>query len=245
MKIKIALAILLSQLFSINSAHASAVHFIDNGSYTTDTISGLDWLDVTTSVNQSYNYVSSQFGVGGDYEGWRYATGMEFNQMVSNYTGTNIPDTQYSTVLQAEGDIDQLHFLLGSTYDAWFININQPTFDAQQGVPEGESHDYTLGIIVDVYPLDTSFIYVALIEDDDIVPTNFDRTKAHAAIIRVDDTLERTGSYLVRDTLSAVPVPAAVWLMGTSLLGLIGYSRKLNSVAASILNPALHHRCQR
>jgi len=46
---KLTLAVLLSQFITINTAHALAVDFIDNGSYTTDTISVLDWLDVTTS----------------------------------------------------------------------------------------------------------------------------------------------------------------------------------------------------
>ncbi|MFT7235595.1 MAG: hypothetical protein ACI9QV_001177 [Methylophagaceae bacterium] len=60
----------LSVTLAFNSAaFAASTSFIDNGSYTTDTISGLDWLDVTTSKDQSYNYVSSQFGVGGVYQG--------------------------------------------------------------------------------------------------------------------------------------------------------------------------------
>lgn len=39
---------------------------------------------------------------------------------------------------------------------------------------------------------------------------------------------------LIQDTPSAVPVPAAIWLMGSGLLGLIGFSRqkKTQSVAA-------------
>ena len=46
-------------------------------SVTQDTVSGLDWLDVNLSVNRSYIDVSTQFGIGGDYEGWRYATVQE------------------------------------------------------------------------------------------------------------------------------------------------------------------------
>ena len=65
----------LSTLFQANAA------IIDNGSYTTDTESGLDWLDVTLSINRSYSDVSSQFGSGGDFEGWRYATGIEFDMV--------------------------------------------------------------------------------------------------------------------------------------------------------------------
>ena len=47
--------------------------FLDNDTYTTDTLSGLDWLDLTESTGLSHDQVSAQFGVGGLYEGWRYA----------------------------------------------------------------------------------------------------------------------------------------------------------------------------
>lgn len=39
---------------SCNVANAA---FIDSGTYLTDTTSGLDWLDVTASVNRTYNDV--------------------------------------------------------------------------------------------------------------------------------------------------------------------------------------------
>ena len=61
--------------------------FIDHNTYLTDTDSGLDWLDVTESVNMSYDYVSSQFSTGGQFEGWRYATGDEFNALLAGLTG--------------------------------------------------------------------------------------------------------------------------------------------------------------
>ena len=44
---------------------------------TRDTDTGLDWLDVTLSVNRSFNDVSDEFGAGSDYEGFRFATGPE------------------------------------------------------------------------------------------------------------------------------------------------------------------------
>lgn len=54
-------------------------------SVTLDTGTGLEWLDVNTSVNRSFNDVSGQFGAGGDFQSWRYATGAEvLNLIVSN-----------------------------------------------------------------------------------------------------------------------------------------------------------------
>jgi len=43
------------------------------GSITRDTDTGLEWLDLTNSYNQTFVYVASQFGPGGAYEGFRHA----------------------------------------------------------------------------------------------------------------------------------------------------------------------------
>ena len=50
---------------------ASQATIIDQGDYLTDTATGLDWLDVTTTSNLSYNDVSAQLGVSGALDGWR------------------------------------------------------------------------------------------------------------------------------------------------------------------------------
>jgi len=42
-------------------------------SITRDTVTGLDWLDVTASLGRSFHDVNNEFGPGGDFEGWRYA----------------------------------------------------------------------------------------------------------------------------------------------------------------------------
>jgi hypothetical protein len=63
------------------SAHAElvSVHYktLGDGLLTRDTLTGLEWLDITYSLNRSYNDVSSQFGVGGYFQGFRYATETE------------------------------------------------------------------------------------------------------------------------------------------------------------------------
>lgn len=212
-------------------ALASSADFIDNGNYTTDLNNDLDWLDVTISVNQSYNYVSSQFGSGGEYYGWRYATGSEFNNMVSSWTGTEIADDDYTIVSHNEGDIDLLHFLLGSTLDSWYINEHGGTVDAVNGVDEGDYEDFTQGYIADVY--DENSHYRAIIHDADKWAANTDYTQARLAPRENNNPHPAVGSFLVRDTLTPVPVPAAVWLMGSGLLGLLGYSRQRKPMIAA------------
>ena len=50
------IALAVSALILSNSANAA---LIDNGAYTTDNISGLNWLDLTESTGLSYDYVTS------------------------------------------------------------------------------------------------------------------------------------------------------------------------------------------
>ena len=55
------------------------------GSITRDTGTGLDWLDVTASQQgRSFIDVNSQFGVGGDFEGFHHASLAEVSQFFTN-----------------------------------------------------------------------------------------------------------------------------------------------------------------
>jgi hypothetical protein len=53
------------------SASADVLNF---GALTRDTITGLDWLDLSATQNRSFIDVSSQFAPGGEFFGYRYAT---------------------------------------------------------------------------------------------------------------------------------------------------------------------------
>lgn len=88
-------------------AHAELVsaHYktLGDGLLTRDTLTGLEWLDVPYSINRSYNDVASQFGAGGDFQGFRYATEAEtvsFFQHagltvgVGGYLGETLPMTR-------------------------------------------------------------------------------------------------------------------------------------------------------
>ncbi len=50
-----------------------------------DTDQNLDFLDVSLTVNRSYNDISSKFGVGAEFEGFRYATSAEVLTMINNF----------------------------------------------------------------------------------------------------------------------------------------------------------------
>ena len=111
------------------SASASAA-LIDEGSYTVDTVSGLDWLDVSSSTSQSYNYVSSQFEAGGEYEGWRYASKHDYIQLISNASGADAHAGSNAFVFDEVNNhsaADMLVRLLGVTATVSYTHLTLPT----------------------------------------------------------------------------------------------------------------------
>jgi len=207
---------LLSAILSISLCvfiPTSKATIVDNGIYTTDSITKLDWLDLTETVSLSYNYVTSQFGTGGIYNGFRYATATEFTQLVYNATGASLDG--FKVTMIPKELTEPLINLLGSTYHSTA---------AAYGYTPHSYRDFTGGILSNI---DQDGNHLAgRIGWDDKNPLTFNSAQV----------LNRTtfdgwshgpgiGSYLVRP----VPVPAAIWLMGSGLLGLIGYSRKIKS----------------
>ncbi len=72
-------------LCAVSTSAYSAI--VDNGSYTTVTATGLDWLDLTETSNRSYNDIYSQLGSGGEFSGWRYASLAEMNALLDAFGG--------------------------------------------------------------------------------------------------------------------------------------------------------------
>lgn len=83
------------------------------GALTRDTDQGLDFLDLTLSQGRSFNDVSSEFGVGGDFEGFRYATIDEYIQLANNF-GVNPPFVP-GNAANIDTDIGELVEFLGVT----------------------------------------------------------------------------------------------------------------------------------
>ena len=83
------------------------------GAITIDTASGLEWLDFTESIDRSYDDVSTQFGVGGDFEGWEYARNDQVEDLFVNAKGSQFVNGDQSP----NGDwVLDLIDLLGVTY---------------------------------------------------------------------------------------------------------------------------------
>jgi hypothetical protein len=108
-------------VFSFISMSSQAA-LVDNGTVTHDTVSGLDWLDLTLSADRSYNDVSVNFGVGGDFEGYRYATETEITAFFDSAGG--IGPYQGETHPVNESWIDDILQMWGITGDQPGFNVN-------------------------------------------------------------------------------------------------------------------------
>ena len=172
---------------------------------TQDTTSGLEWLSFTQTINTSRDYVLSQLSSGGQYDGWRYATDNEVVDLWTNF-GFDLSINQSPTVGVASAGLISAANLLGNTsnllnssiYDYGAIGVTANLVGIDQYNVMGAWH----------YLVDNSTYYAT------VVSPNYVLT----------DSLTPAGHYLVRT--SVVPVPAAVWLFGSGLIGIIGIARR-------------------
>ena len=97
MTIKMFILLLLTATSGlVSAAPFTDTNFTDNGDYTTDETTGLDWLDLTETSGRSYNDISAKLGSGGEFEGWSYASAAQvagffqgFGIVASPYNGWN------------------------------------------------------------------------------------------------------------------------------------------------------------
>ena len=197
-----AITIVLST--SANAAVVSADwQSVGDNLVTRDTASGLDWLDLTITDGMSYDQVISKLLPGGQFDGFRLATSAEVITLWRNFG----IDLSQSALWQTSGYnplLDVAVTFLGSTY-----NTDPITY------PYGGAD----GITSDVPPF-------GLLLHDVLGATYYSGFTYYYR----DNNVARTdsggyinsGAYLVQ----AVSVPAAVWLFGSGLFGLVGVAKR-------------------
>jgi len=227
------------------SSLAANASIVDLGTITRDTDTGLEWLDVTETQGLSYNQVIAEMGDGGTYEGWRYAISSELDRLILNFGyvpqynecpyGNSICDPLYIssgpifsvTHISSSWDslIEEMILTLGDTLDAGYDALNHN----HDVAPTGAGH--TIGILgSSTYTpgrLDTG-----VINDSETIfrLTGEQASDSRNSVSTIDSSMHPdtynyfVGSFLVRP--SAVPIPAAAWLFGSALIGLVGLKRK-------------------
>lgn len=203
-----ALFILLSTLASDLSAAVVNDDWKNSGDnlITLDTVTGLRWLDLSASYGLNYDYVSGQLGVGGDFDGFRYATTAEVVNLWVNFS-IDLAAGAPTSSPGLDANVTTATSFLGNTWNtyAWWdypFGVSGITGDANGAGRRA------LG----AYQADFG--------------GTFYETAASDGITIADNlaNIQPYGSYLVE--ASAVPVPAAAWLFGSALIGLGFIKRK-------------------
>jgi hypothetical protein len=188
------------------AAHAT---FIDNTTYTTDTTSGLEWLDLSSTDGMSYNAVSAAIS-GGSLTGWRYASALEVRTMIGNFTGVTITDL--ATTLFPVGTYG--HPLAG------LLTLMGASHTDGNG-------QYANGLTSTILPGSVfegiSIRYLTNGAADRVFAGSQPAYNLAAAATNVE-----VASFLVRDNAppAVVPEPGMAALLGLGMLGLIASRRR-------------------
>lgn len=198
----------------------------DTITYDTDT--GLQWLDVTVTQGLSYDNVTAEMVVGGAYEGWRYATVQEFDQLVVNFGYVAVNScpwwgrvTLHCDISFVGGQAELIEEMILTLGD---IFVNSSDFDRENGY-EVLGAGYTHGILATQYRYSGRYD-MASIFDKELIrsahPTVIDfsdHVRSIADSIEADNDFNSHGSFLVAET--GVSVPAVEWWFPALLLAVM------------------------
>ena len=175
---------------------------------TQDTVNGLEWLDLTETNGMSYNELFAQLSAGGIFEGWRYATNYEVIALWSEF-GIDLWETK-----NVIGEVDN-GIVEASNYLGNILNEYNPVLYSYGvlGITGEKTHAGSI----------SHLRFGALYVDGDMLNVyeglsiNFPQPDDSSAVY--------LGSYLTRD-ITTVPIPTAISLFGSGLIGLIGVARR-------------------
>lgn len=217
-------------------ARASPIQFLDSGRTTVDTKTGLEWLDVTETVNRSYLDVSSELSTAGSplgLEGWRYATRRDFEVLVSNFFDVTYTGGSFS--INSDSAVVSFISLFGNTWNVYCAHVAC----AIDGI-EGNSD----GFLADVVPyrgLPALEIYQGIVTDPVPDPANPSGIVENQVYRLATTTSWGVGSWLVRGEYlpgngvsQAMPEPVPLSLLGIGLFGLHLSRRKRTTIARGL-----------
>ena len=208
-------AIASAALLLSTSVNASLINY-DN--LMTDTVTGLDWLSLSVTSGQSYS------GALDNNPGWRYAGNLEvenlFVSVFDNYIDTNTRNhtaKNYDSASTLAEQAGRFGSLMGYTDDLSAYDTSYGLYIDETGVLRLMGVGTRLaGYATEVYSTEYTANYNSKID------VGMDLR----GIFLVRNSIEGVTANLALSSMSPVPVPAAAWLFGSGLVGLIGVSRR-------------------
>ena len=189
-------------------------------------IENIEWLELTTTVGKSRSQVEGLITSGGVLDGWRYATRTEVEYLYDSLWGGTVEGYSDDNYLGARLFFDAfgVHNFYGENgYDAngsssW-ATIFGSTFECGY-----ENNDSCQGLVA-IYDMNFGAeINVGYFHDDYGLSSGLDSINDQLMISNLYG-YPFVGSHLVKE-LTAVPVPAALLLFGSGLIGLASFAHR-------------------
>ncbi len=204
--LRIILLILLIST-TLSAKAASITDFVE--------VDGKEWAQVGLFVGNSWNDMNAQCpsGVcglmaalnGWDLNGWTWASANDVGALFNSLTNGFHP-----------GGIAAV----AEPHSTWAPDIIDNFF---YPTPPRPHSDGVTGLTSSLYNPTTALIGAILDETDFHDPDDY-ATTAHTRLTTY--SYEQLGGWFYRDAVTPVPIPAAVWLFVSGLLGLIGVSQR-------------------
>lgn len=196
---------------------AAQAALIDRGSYITDTTTGLDWLKLTETAGRTYEDISSNLGSGQEFDGWTYATQSQFANLLWD---NGIYDAGLLGNLQSVPFADS-YLKSTNEFTPWDFMMLFGNIDPFPSPSDGLRSTGLLDAVEGAFGYAHLFSYYNNSYEDNKLWYGIGAPELNCeSCYNYQRQTSVYGSYLVR--VSDVPLPGAVLLFGSSILGLAG-----------------------
>lgn len=169
-----------------------------------DTTNQIDYLRLDFTMGYGYNGIIAETGTGGDFEGWGVASVADMDALgiSAGISG---------------GSTDPAQISIAENLRDWFCPVGTC-------VNSSSTHEYARGLVSDAGPDyqsgAPSLLAFTIGRRFNVNPDEVDfRVSGHGGYDHTNEEI-----WMVRT--SPVPVPAAVWLFGSGLIGLTAFARR-------------------
>lgn len=206
--------VLFTAIFLLGSGSPASASLIEADLFapgdaliTLDTISGLGWLDLTATENESYNSVIGGFGGFTTTEGFRYATAAEIAALWGH---AGIVDLTGTLVAANRTGVELVLLLMGCTGNC------------------GTGWDLYNGYSAESAIAGTHALSHVQVSNDGVTARAFLDTGSNWPD---STTNSEIGSYLVRQEQAPVPEPSTAALLALGLVGIAALRRRTTARA--------------